>query len=108
MPVLVLEILFLSLNEAKNCKIPLRLTPRGQAVLEQTKLVYQGLILLNFIFPHSFVNADCFTSRIDPRDAFFDVHRYVPVVTFMQYFINNTVVLACQSRRRFDFKYLSK
>ena len=72
-------------------KLKCGLTPKPPAVSNKLKLF--AVVSVS----HSFINADCFTLGIDPRDAFliFDVHRYVPVVTFGQYFITNTVVLAC-------------
>ena len=105
----MLKILFRSLNETKNCKIPLGLIPKPQLLLEKSKLVYQGLILLFFkknkikkieiAFSHSFINSDCFNLGVDPGDAFliFDVHKYVPVVTLVQCFITNNIVLVGNS-----------
>ena len=46
-------------------------------------------------FSQFFINSDCFNLGIDPGDAFliFDVHKYVPVITLVQCFITNTIVL---------------
>ena len=96
------EILFLSLNVVQNCKISLGLTPRPPAVFRRNQTCFPGPHFTQFfwraiIFFHFFINADCLTLGLDLGDAFliFDVHRCVPVVNFVQYFITNTVVLAC-------------
>ena len=49
------------------------------------------------MFFHSFINADCFTLGIGPRDAFLNFcSKYVSVAAFVhKHWGANTVALAC-------------
>ena len=45
------------------------------------------------IFPLFLINSNCFTFVKDLGDGFFifDINKYIPVVTFVQHFIANTI-----------------
>ena len=91
----------LTVNDTKNCKVSLGLTPRLAAVFARNHTCLPGpclaqfFLMCNNIFP-LFYQCRFFYFRDRPWRYILNFGcRYVPVVAFMQYFITNTVALTC-------------